>query len=222
MDYEEKLLDMLKNQIVARGIDNPQILEAMQRIPRHLFVPEAYLDEAYEDHPIALPEDRATISQPYMVAYMTNALQCNSRDRVLEIGTGSGYQAAIFSYLCDHVYTVERHYSLSINAQRTLQNLGRHNVYFRFGDGLEGWEEHAPFDRIIVTAAARKTPPKLLEQLKENGILLIPLGDPHVQTLTRIRKRNDKIVKEDLVPCVFVPLISDSKELNKGKDSDLL
>lgn len=198
---------MLQQQIMDRGITNPRVLEAMYNVPRHLFVPKEYQEEAYLDQPLALPEERATISQPYMVAYMTDALQCNPMDRVLEIGTGSGYQAAILADMCKEVYTLERYYSLSVNAQRTIQMLGYHNVFFRVDDSMEGWKDKAPFDRIIVTAAAQKTPQNLVDQLNDGGVLLVPIGDARVQTLTRIRKKGDKTKSENLIPCVFVPII---------------
>ena len=222
MDYERQLLDMLKNQIVARGIDTAWILEAMQRVPRHLFAPPDLQPEAYQDHPIALSEERATISQPYMVAYMTDALMCRPTDRVLEIGTGSGYQAAILSYGCREVYTVERYESLSANARRIIRELGRENVFYRVGDGIGGWADQAPFDKIIVTAAARTPPPPLMEQVSENGLLLIPLGDSHIQVLTRFHKQGARFESEKLIPCVFVPLISNSKDMTRDSNSDFL
>lgn len=220
MNIERKLLDMLQHQIVARGVNNPRILEAMQRVPRHLFVPQEMLEEAYDDRPLALPEDRATISQPYMVAYMTDALHCQPNDRVLEVGTGSGYQAALLSYLCKEVYTIERHYTLSINAQRTVQLLGRSNVFFRVGDGFEGWPEKAPFDKIVVTAATRKLPKSLLDQLKVGGSILIPLGESQMQQLTLVTKTESGFDSQALLPCVFVPLISKSKDLTQSDDPE--
>ncbi|HOJ60160.1 MAG TPA: protein-L-isoaspartate(D-aspartate) O-methyltransferase [bacterium] len=217
MDHLEKqILDMLQHQIVARGIDNPKILEAMQRAPRHLFVPPGMLDDAYQDHPIALPEDRTTISQPYMVAYMTDALDCQPADRVLEIGTGSGYQAAVLAHLCQAVYTVERYGSLSENAQRTIQSLGLTNVFFRTGDGCFGWPEQAPFDKIVVTAAVRRIPRPLLDQLADPGILLIPVGDSQIQTLVRIQREGNSFRSTRLIPCVFVPMISNDQDLTQA------
>lgn len=207
MDYEKQLLDMLQNQVVGRGVTHPRILEAMQRIPRHLFVPEDQYQDAYDDRPIVLPEDRATISQPYMVAYMTYALNPRSTDKVLEIGTGSGYQSSILSCLAAAVYTVERHQTLSLNAERTCSSLSRSNIHFRTGDGLSGWPEEAPFDRIVVTAAAKKPPKALAGQLKDEGEMLIPLGDSQIQTLTRIIRHGDRYIAKALIPCVFVPLV---------------
>lgn len=221
-DYEKQLLNMLQYQIVSRGLTEPRILEAMQRVPRHLFAPEAGLDEAYGDHPLSLPEDRATISQPYMVAYMTDALQCRETDRILEIGTGSGYQAAILSHLCAHVYTVERHNNLSQSARITIESLGRTNVSFRTADGLEGWKEEAPFHKIMLTAALRRVPHTLLEQLSEEGILLAPLGDSRLQTLTRITRRFGTYESEELIQCVFVPLISQGRDMTQNDEGDAL
>lgn len=218
--YEKQLLDMLQKQIVARGVTNPRILEAMQRAPRHLFTPQESRDQAYGDYPIMLPEERATISQPYMVAYMSDMLNCHPEDRILEIGTGSGYQAAVLSYLCREVYTVERYASLSNTARLTIEKLGRSNIFFRVGDGLEGWPEKAPFNKIMVTAAMRAAPDSLLDQLGENGSLLIPLGQSHLQTLTRIMKTYSSLERQELIQCVFVPLISKNHDMTKEDDSD--
>jgi protein-L-isoaspartate(D-aspartate) O-methyltransferase len=208
MNYEQKLINMLETQIVSRGIDDPRVLEAIHHIPRHLFVPENFQEDAYDDHPISLPEEYATISQPYMVAYMTEALQPGPSERVLEIGTGSGYQSAVLSFLCREVYSLERHFSLSMNAMRTLQYLGIHNVHCKVGDGLNEWQEKAPFDKIIVTAATRLIPQVLVDQLNVNGSMIIPLGEASIQTLTRIRKKENGIESTSLLPCVFVPLVT--------------
>ncbi len=217
-EYEKDLLDMLQNQIVARGINNPRILEAMQRVPRHYFVPSELQQEAYQDKPLALPEDRATISQPYMVAYMTEQLNCQSTDKVLEIGTGSGYQAAILSHLCSEVYTLERHYTLTANAERTLHWMGLSNVYTKTSDSLLDWQDKSPFDKILVTAASRKAPKALLDQLAEGGSMLIPLGESQMQTLTLITKTKSGYHNNYLIPCVFVPLIWNDHDLTQ-KDS---
>ncbi|RJP31615.1 MAG: protein-L-isoaspartate(D-aspartate) O-methyltransferase [Candidatus Omnitrophota bacterium] len=220
MDYTNQLETMLKQQIMARGITHPRVLDAMYQTPRHLFVPDDLKSEAYLDQPLSLPENQATISQPYIVAYMTEALQCQSLDRVLEIGTGSGYQAAILANICKEVYTLERYYTLSLNAQRTILSIGNHNVFFRVDDSLEGWKTKSPFDRIIVTAAAYTAPQTLIDQLKDGGTMLIPLGDSRIQTLTRIRKKGDKIQTENLIPCVFVPLIHHSNHSLKSGSSE--
>lgn len=217
--YEKQLVDMLQRQIVSRGMTNPRILEAMQRAPRHLFVPLENRDRAYEDYPIALSEERATISQPYMVAYMTDRLNCQPDDRVLEIGTGSGYQAAVLSYLCREVYTIERYSSLCESAKQMIGRLGRENVFFRVGDGLQGWPDRSPFHKIIVTAAARTVPDSLLDQLCEGGSILIPLGPPNLQTLTRITKTYSSLERDELIQCVFVPLISNARDMTEDDDS---
>lgn len=208
MDFEAALLDMIQNQIVARGVTSPRILEALQRVPRHLFVPEHLQAEAYEDHPIALPENRATISQPYMVAYMAYALNCESSHRILEIGTGSGYQAAVLSCLSKKVYSVERHQSLSLSAMRTIQFIGQSNVECKVGDGVLGWPDQKPFDRILVTAAARHVPKSLAEQLDNGGQMLFPIGDSQIQTLMRIIREGESYYSQPLIPCVFVPLVT--------------
>lgn len=218
--YELRMIDMLQNQITARGVTTPAILEAMQRAPRHLFVPEELRPAAYEDHPLNLPADRSTISQPFMVAYMAEALMCEPHHRVLEIGAGSGYQAAVLSFLCAQVYTVERYENLVQNAIQSIQAIERDNVNFRLGDGLQGWPEHAPFDRIIVTAAAKKPPRALAEQLAMNGLMLIPLGDSQIQTLTRIQRTEAGYKAEPLIPCVFVPLVSEQGDLTEIENHD--
>lgn len=220
MNYYQQLHQMLQNQIVARGVTNPHILEAMQRIPRHLFTPEESRGQAYDDYPIMLPEESATISQPYMTAYMTDALNVQPSDRVLEIGTGSGYQAALLSHLCREVYTIERYESLSRSACEVIQSLGLSNVFFHVGDGLEGWPEKAPFQKIIVTAATREAPFSLLDQLDEGGLLLIPLGNSKHQTLVRFTKQEDDFKREDLIQCVFVPLISNSRDMTQSDHDD--
>ena len=214
MDFDKDLIQMLQQQIVNRGITDPRILEAFQRVPRHLFVPEESKADSYKDHPISLPEDLATISQPYMVAYMTEALHCQPSDRVLEIGTGSGYQTAILAQLCKEVYSIERHYTLGINAERTLNALSICNAHIKTGDHLDEWKEKAPFDKIIVTAASCFIPNVLLEQLKDGGIALLPVGESQVQTLTRITKSTTRQnYTEQLIQCVFVPLVSQSVDL---------
>lgn len=218
--YDKQLLDMLQNQVLARGVSDPRIFEAMQRAPRHEFVPARFRNMAYEDHPISLPAERSTISQPYMVAYMTQALQCEDQHRVLEIGTGSGYQAAILSHLCQRVYTVERYHNLKDEAELAIRSLGRENIDFRVGDGLTGWPEEAPFDRIIVTAAARKPPKTLAYQLELGGVMLIPLGDSQIQTLTRVQRTTMGFKAKKLIPCVFVPLVSEEGELTEVESAD--
>ncbi len=197
---------MVETQIRARGVRDPRVLEALRVIPRHLFVPPEFQDEAYEDYPLPIGYGQ-TISQPYMVAAMTEALALEPHHRVLEIGTGSGYQTAVLAYIAREVYTVEYVPELSERARRILQDLGFTNIHFRVGDGSLGWPEAAPFDRILVTAAAPEVPPPLWEQLAPEGIMVIPIGDLWGQELYRIRKTRDGEREEEaLFPCAFVPL----------------
>lgn len=204
----QQIQSMIANQLRARGITSKRVLAAMESVPRHLFVPEPLQAAAYDDR--ALPIDcEQTISQPYIVGLMTQALELSGSERVLEIGTGSGYQTAILSRLAAEVYSIERHAELSQQAQATLQQLGCDNVHLRVGDGTQGWPEVAPFDRIIVTAAAVKCPPALLEQLGDPGRLVIPLGPQAQQELVAIVRYGGKDYTISLCPCRFVPLIGD-------------
>ncbi len=189
------------------GIRNNAVLEAIESIPRDLFVPQTFRDQAWAD--MALPISCGqTISQPYIVAYMTEMLELKPNMRVLEIGTGSGYQAAILSRLARRVYTMERHRSLLRQARERFEKLKLRNIETRVGDGSKGWPEAAPFDRIIVTAAAPKVPPALLDQLGEGGVMIIPVDSgPLYQKLVRIRRTKDGFEREDLLPVRFVPLL---------------
>lgn len=192
------------------GVTDTKVLSAIERIPRELFVPDAFQDQAWED--LALPIDLGqTISQPLVVALMTQLLELGDRKRVLEIGTGSGYQAAILSRLCRRVYTVERLRPLQAEAERRFQALGIHNITTRHGDGTKGWPEQAPFERILVTAAGGPEPPKdLTDQLAVGGVMVIPLGgDFREQKVVRIRRTESGLTREDLWPVRFVPLLSD-------------
>lgn len=191
----------------AQGITDQKVLEVMRRIPRHLFIPNALWDHAYADHPV--PIDRGqTISQPYIVALMTQALQLEKSDRVLEIGTGSGYQTAILAELAKHVYTIERFPELSEKAKKLLTEAGYTNISFLVGDGTLGWPEEAPFDKIIVTAAAPEVPKALVEQLSERGRLVIPVGGRQVQALLALTKEEGgKLRREELCACSFLPLV---------------
>ncbi len=194
----------------SAGISNTSVLSAIERVPRETFVPNALIDKAYDD--MALPIGRGqTISQPYVVAAMTEALELNDRHKVLEIGTGSGYQAAILAKLCRRVYTIERHDVLLKEAEKRFHELRIHNVTTKFGDGMKGWPEQKPFDRIIVTAAARVYPPQaLIDQLNIDGIMVMPVaseqGDQH---LVRFVKTETGLVAENLFPVRFVPLLPD-------------
>ncbi|UCF32066.1 MAG: protein-L-isoaspartate(D-aspartate) O-methyltransferase [bacterium] len=199
---------MVKRQIEDRGVKNPAVLEAMKEVPRHLFVPERYRSEAYEDHPLPIGLGQ-TISQPYIVAFMTELLQLKPGDRVFELGTGSGYQAAVASRVAGEVFTVEIYRELAASAEARLAGHGYSNVTVREGDGYFGWEEKAPFDAIIVTAAADHIPPPLLEQLRPGGRLVIPLGGPFsVQQLVMVNKDLKGRISERGVMLVrFVPLL---------------
>ncbi len=199
----------LVESIKRRGIKDERVLQALLKVPRHLFVPEDLVHNAYVDAPLPIGMGQ-TISQPYIVALMTEALEIDENSRVLEIGTGSGYQAAILAEIAKEVYTVERIPQLLERAQKILKSLGYNNIHFKLGDGTEGWEEFAPYDAIIVTAGAPDIPEPLVKQLKEGGRLVIPVGDELTQRLLRIRKvkvnGKEKLKIEDLGGCVFVKL----------------
>ncbi len=197
---------MVEEQLIRRGIVDERVLEAMRRVPRHLFVPEDLRHLAYRDSPLPIGEGQ-TISQPYIVALMTQALELKGSEKVLEIGTGSGYQAAILSLLAREVYTVERIPSLAERAERTLARLGYKNVRVKVGNGSLGWPEHAPYEGIIVTAATEQVPPPLREQLADGGRLVAPVGGRWSQTLIRLRRRGDQFIREHLTSVVFVPLV---------------
>lgn len=199
---------MVRDQIEARGIRDPKVLEAMGTVPRHHFIPDTYANEAYDDHPVPIGLGQ-TISQPYIVALMTELLQLESTDKVFELGTGSGYQAAVASRIAGQVYTVEIYDQLALKAAGRLRDLGYDNIKVRSGDGYFGWEEKGPFDAIIVTAAADHIPPPLLDQLEHGGRLVIPLGNPFfVQQLVLVTKDpNGRIVEKPVIPVRFVPLL---------------
>ncbi len=201
----EKRKMMVDTQIVARGVKDPRVIKAMLEVPRHLFVPTEYIDQAYEDYPLPIGYGQ-TISQPYMVAVMTELLELDETHRVLEIGTGSGYQTAILATIAREVYTVERVPELSERAKRILEKLGFDNVKFKVGDGSLGWPEYSPYDRIVVTAAAPEIPEPLKDQLKDEGIIVIPIGGRYGQVLVKGIKKDSRIVTQELFPCAFVPL----------------
>ena len=196
---------MVAEQIRKRGVRSPKVLAAMERVPRHLFVPEDLAARSYNDEPVPIGE-RQTISQPYMVAAMTDALELEGHERVLEVGGGSGYQAAILGQLAREVITMEARAPLADAARERLAMLGYDNVRVETGDGTMGWAEAAPFDAILVAAAAPQIPPPLIEQLAEGGRLVIPVGKSDRQMLMRIRKSDGKAVQEELFACQFVPL----------------
>ena len=207
--YLDKRVQMVAKDIKARGVKDPVVLEAMGKIPRHLFVDESFRDKAYADHPLPIAEGQ-TISQPYVVALMTEALRLKPEDRVLEIGTGSGYQAAVLAEIVKEVYSIEIRKSLAESASKRLRELGYNNIQVRFADGYFGWEEVAPFDAIIVTATSNHIPPPLLKQLKEGGRLIIPVGSTTFhQTLTLVTKKKGDLQVEQLGGVIFVPLIGE-------------
>ena len=197
---------MLQNQLIRRGIRDPRVLAAMRKVPRHRFVEEALKDQAYGDYPLPIGEQQ-TISQPYIVASMTEALELKGPEKVLEIGTGSGYQSAILAELAEKVFSIERYPSLALRARRILEELRYFNVQIRVGDGTLGWPEEKPFDAIIVTAGAPSIPQPLINQLAEGGRLVIPVGDQFSQTLTRVIKTPKGLKFDYYGGCRFVRLV---------------
>ena len=200
---------MVDEQLRARGIVNARVLDAMSRVPRHLFVPEAQRDDAYADSPLPIGYAQ-TISQPFIVGFMTQALDVRPTDRVLEIGTGSGYQAAVLSVLAGRVYTIEIVPELAVRARETLQRLDYRNVEVRTGNGYLGWPEHAPYDRIMVTAAPEEVPPALVEQLKVGGLMAIPVGSG-MQELRILRRTTQGMERVTTLPVRFVPMVGKPK-----------
>ncbi len=197
---------MVEEQLVPRGIFDEKVLGAFRKVPRHAFIPDKSIENAYGDFPLPVGEGQ-TISQPYMVALMTQYLDLKPGDRALEIGTGSGYQSSILAELAKEVYSVERFAVLAERAQAVLSDLGYTNIKVKVGDGTEGWEEFAPYDAIVVTAGAPSIPEPLIEQLAEGGRLVIPVGGGFSQTLTLVKKQEGKLTQEEICGCVFVPLI---------------
>jgi len=210
--YDEPRRRMVEEQLRARDIEDPRVLDAMGRVPRHLFVPAALRFRAYADHPLPIGSGQ-TISQPYIVALMTQLAEIEPDDAVLEIGTGSGYQAAVLSEIAKEVYTIEIVPELADTARTRLAELGYKDVTVRTGDGYLGWKEKAPFDAILVTAAAPEVPPPLVEQLAPGGILVIPVGpQSQVQSLLRIEKAADgTTLTREILPVVFVPLVREPR-----------
>ncbi|MFO8032917.1 MAG: protein-L-isoaspartate(D-aspartate) O-methyltransferase [Desulfohalobiaceae bacterium] len=204
----QKRLDMVRTQIESRGVNSPLVLEAMRKVPRHSFVPLDKAEHAYEDRPLSIGFNQ-TISQPYIVAYMTQALRLTRGEKVLEVGTGLGYQAAVLASIAREVYTVERIPQLVQQAQSVLQELGYTNVFCRTGDGTMGWPEEAPFDAIMVTASGPNVPEALLDQLAQGGRLVMPVGKYRLgQYITRLTKgQGDHLQEEKLLDVAFVPLI---------------
>jgi protein-L-isoaspartate(D-aspartate) O-methyltransferase len=208
MEYEGRREKMVRTQIEARGVHDPAVLRALRKIQRHRFVPEAFREQAYDDMPLPIGH-KQTISQPYTVAVMSEALGLTGKERALEIGTGSGYQSAILAELAEWVYSIERIPELAKSAREVLDQLGYDNVAIRVGDGTRGWKSEAPFDCIIVTAGGPQVPEPLLQQLAEAGRLVIPVGDPYTQSLTRVTHRGREFITENLGAYRFVELIGE-------------
>lgn len=206
MKYVRQREEMVKQQIEARGVTDAKVLEAFRTVPRHLFVSEALMDQAYGDHPLPIGE-KQTISQPYMVAEMTQALELSGEERVLEIGTGSGYQTAILAEIVSRVYTIERIHLLYRKARKLFDQLQYHNIQTKYSDGSSGWKAESPFEAIIVTAGAPDIPETLLGQLSEGGRMVIPVGNQHSQDLIKLRKHGNGVQKADLGGCRFVKLV---------------
>jgi protein-L-isoaspartate(D-aspartate) O-methyltransferase len=212
-DFSAQRQQMVQRQLMTRGINDARVLAAMAKVPREEFIPADEQREAYEDGPLPIGYGQ-TISQPYIVAFMTEQLRPKPSDRVLEIGTGSGYQAAILSELVSEVYSIEITEPLAKNAEATLQRLGYKNVHVKIGDGYKGWPEEAPFDAIIVTCAPDKVPQPLVDQLKDGGRVVIPVGDRFAQQLYLLERKNGQLKQSATLPVRFVPMTS---EAEKGK-----
>ncbi|NLF37997.1 protein-L-isoaspartate(D-aspartate) O-methyltransferase [bacterium] len=202
---------MVRLQIEARGVAAPAVLAAMRRVPRHEFIPERFRNEAYDDHPVPIGFGQ-TISQPYIVAAMTEALELKPSDAVLEIGTGSGYQAAVLAALVSNVYSIEIVPELAAQAKATLERLGHTNVHVRAGDGYAGWPEHAPFNGIIVTCAPDAIPQPLIDQLADGGRIVIPVGGGFGQELVRVTRRGKNLQRERLMGVMFVPMTGKAQQ----------
>jgi len=213
--FSETRAAMVDRQIDARGVSDPLVLEAMRTVPRHLFVPDDVRDAAYNDHPLPIGHGQ-TISQPYIVALMTDLAELSGGETVLEIGTGSGYQAAVLAEIVKDVYSIEIVEPLAATAAERLERLGYENVHVRHGDGYRGWPEHAPFDAIVVTAAPGHVPQPLVEQLKIGGRLVIPVGERY-QELLQIVKTEDGATERDIIPVRFVPMTGEAQETEPGR-----
>jgi protein-L-isoaspartate(D-aspartate) O-methyltransferase len=211
---------MVETQIIARGIKDLKTIEAMSTVPRHLFVPDDLRNQAYSDYALPIGFGQ-TISQPYIVALMTASLELEGNEKTLEIGTGSGYQAAVLAEIVDHVYTIEIIPELARNAQNTLQQTGYTNVTIKNADGYFGWEEHHPYDIIIITAAVDHIPPPLIAQLKEGGRLILPLGNPlYYQTLTLVERQDDELYTTHILDVQFVPLTGYAQKGSEPEETE--
>ncbi len=205
-DYRPDRERMVKTQLIPRGISDPRVLDVMRKVPRDRFVNKALVGEAYDDHPLPIG-DKQTISQPYIVALMTEALELSGEEKTLEIGTGSGYQTAILAELSRQVYTVERIRPLLVRARDTLMELGYNNILFKAFDGTLGWKEYEPYSAIIITAGAPSIPQPLLDQLADGGRLIIPIGNRFSQELIKVTKRKENYIQKNLGGCRFVDLV---------------
>jgi protein-L-isoaspartate(D-aspartate) O-methyltransferase len=208
MKYDRLREEMVQKQIEARGIADAKVLAALREVPRHLFVSEALMDQAYSDFPLPIGEQQ-TISQPYIVAEMTQSLELNPDDRVLEIGTGSGYQAAVLAHIVYRVYTIERIHSLYIKTRKLFDKLGYHNIVTRYSDGTTGWKDEGPYDAIMVTAGSPEIPAVLVNQLTIGGRMVIPVGSQHAQDLIKIIRDENGIHQTNLGGCRFVKLVGE-------------
>ncbi|HMA67170.1 MAG TPA: protein-L-isoaspartate(D-aspartate) O-methyltransferase [Desulfosalsimonadaceae bacterium] len=206
--YARQREQMVERQLAARGISDPRVLEAFREVKRHRFVPSHYREFSYTDQPLSIGYNQ-TISQPYIVAFMTEALDPEKDEKVLEVGTGSGYQAAILAKLCGSVYSIEIIEKLGESARQLLQELGYNNVHVKVGDGYQGWPGHAPFDAIIVTCSPVEVPQPLKEQLAEGGRMIIPIGRKFSQELVLLRKTEGELHEESVLPVRFVPMVDE-------------
>jgi protein-L-isoaspartate(D-aspartate) O-methyltransferase len=209
-EFEKQREQMVKWQIEARGVTDKRVLDAMRKVERHLFVPAELASYAYADQPLPVGYNQ-TISQPYIVAFMTEALQLDPGSKVLEIGTGSGYQAAVLAELCDSVFTIEIVEELGTKARSLLKVLHYDNVFVKIGDGYQGWAEYAPFDAIIVTCAPTHVPDPLKEQLVEGGKMIIPVGETNYQELILLIKKKGRLIQQAVLPVRFVPMVDKNK-----------
>ena len=205
-DHDKEREHMVESQLVRRGIKDRRVLDAMRQVPRHLFIPKDTRDLAYCDGPLPIGQGQ-TISQPYIVALMTELLELTGQEKVLELGTGSGYQAAILSRLVRQVYSVERHAALAEQAEKVFAQLDYDNIVISVGDGTLGWPEHSPYEAIIVTAAAPDVPQPLMEQLADGGRLVAPVGSRWSQVLAKVKRQGETLTKEHLTAVAFVPLV---------------
>lgn len=208
MDFNELREIMVKTQLIPRGIKDKRVLGAMKSVPRHLFVDKSMQHRAYDDMALSIGEGQ-TISQPYMVAIMSELLELKGDEKVLEVGTGSGYQAAILAEIAKEIFTIERVESLSKQAKEKFKSLGYKNIHVKVGDGTSGWQEEAPFNRIIITAGTPKIPEPLINQLSDEGIIIAPVGDRFSQQLIKLKKSQRQFSESYHTPCVFVPLIGE-------------